>query len=338
MRSNILVALLFLLFICCIHFCNSVNTFDSERIKQQQLLLLKKHTIQQYIQQHLFGTKVLKKCLSRLILPSKNINSNNNVPSGNYNKRINEYNKKINAKILAKAIAQSLKNVHKKIPKLLNSPILKNVHNKILNKIHEKRSMSLLQIKGRLPVNNEQPQPSDNYLRAHHMLKNNQPKVLNSMKNFRLKRIGGGTKATAGCVPMPPSADGIPPFTKYTDAIICDKIDLLKGSAKSAAEFSKKIAGKLPMVAGALVTPPPSIWGGGEGPLPKILDAANLKNFDNLAGPLKQKLGEHQEMFDQTFGKLFSPESGMMESIKGCSEKVLQIDASPCIRSVANRL
>ena len=43
-------------------------------------------------------------------------------------------------------------------------------------------------------------------------------------------------------------------------------------------------------------------------------------------------------MFDQTFGKLFSPESGMMESIKGCSEKVLQIDASPCIRSVANRL
>ena len=331
MRSNILVALLFLLFICCIHFCNSVNTFDSERIKQQQLLLLKKHTIQQYIQQHLFGTKVLTKCLSRLILPSKNINSNNNVPSGNYNKRIN-------AKILAKAIAQSLKNVHKKIPKLLNSPILKNVHNKILNKIHEKRSMSLLQIKGRLPVNNEQPQPSDNYLRAHHMLKNNQPKVLNSMKNFRLKRIGGGTKATAGCVPMPPSADGIPPFTKYTDAIICDKIDLLKGSAKSAAEFSKKIAGKLPMVVGALVTPPPSIWGGGEDPLPKILDAANLKNFDNLAEPLKQKLGEHQEMFDQTFGKLFSPESGMMESIKGCSEKVLQIDASPCIRSVANRL
>ena len=242
MRSNILVELLFLLFICCIHFCNSVNTFDSERIKQQQLLLLKKHTIQQYIQQHLFGTKVLTKCLSRLILPSKNINSNNNVPSSNYNKRINEYNKKINAKILAKAIAQSLKNVHKKIPKLLNSPILKNVHNKILNKIHEKRSMSLLQIKDRLPVNNEQPQPSDNYLRAHHMLKNNQPKVLNSMKNFRLKRIGGGTKATAGCVPMPPSADGIPPFTKYTDAIICDKIDLLKGSAKSAAEFSKKIA------------------------------------------------------------------------------------------------
>ena len=331
MRSNILVEFLFLLFICCIHFCNSVNTFDSERIKQQQLLLLKKHTIQQYIQQHLFGTKVLKKCLSRLILPSKNINSNNNVPSGNYNKRIN-------AKILAKAIAQSLKNVHKKIPKLLNSPILKNVHNKILNKIHEKRSMSLLQIKDRLPVNNEQPQPSDNYLRAHHMLKNNQPKVLNSMNNFRLKRIGGGTKATAGCVPMPPSADGIPPFTKYTDAIICDKIDLLKGSAKSAAEFSKKIAGKLPMVAGAPVKPPPSIWGGGEGPLPKILDAANLKNFDNLAGPLKQKLGEHQEMFDQTFGKLFSPESGMMESIKGCSEKVLQIDASPCIRSVANRL
>ena len=198
--------------------------------------------------------------------------------------------------------------------------------------------MSLLQIKGRLPVNNEQPQPSDNYLRAHHMLKNNQPKVLNSMKNFRLKRIGGGTKATAGCVPKPPSADGIPPFTKYSDAIICDKIDLLKGSAKSAAEFSKKIAGKLPMVAGALVTPPPSIWGGGEDTLPKILDAANLKNFDNLAGPLKQKLGEHQEMFDQTFGKLFSPESGMMESIKGCSEKVLQIDASPCIRSVANRL
>jgi len=114
MRSNILVALLFLLFICCIHFCNSVNTFDSERIKQQQLLLLKKHTIQQYIQQHLFGTKVLTKCLSRLILPSKNINSNNNVPSGNYNKRIN-------AKILAKAIAQSLKNVHKKIPKLLKN-------------------------------------------------------------------------------------------------------------------------------------------------------------------------------------------------------------------------
>ena len=273
----------------------------------------------------------MTKCLSRLILPSKNINSNNNVPSGNYNKRIN-------AKILAKAIAQSLKNVHKKIPKLLNSPILKNVHNKILNKIHEKRSMSLLQIKGRLPVNNEQPQPSDNYLRAHHMLKNNQPKVLNSMKNFRLKRIGGGTKATAGCVPMPPSADGMPPFGKYTDAIKCDKIDLVKGSAKSAAEFSKKIAGKLPMVAGAPVKPPPSIWGGGEGPLPKILDAANLKNFDNLAEPLKQKLGEHQEMFDQTFGKLFSPESGMMESIKGCSEKVLQIDASPCIRSVANRL
>ena len=40
MRSNILVALLFLLFICCIHFCNSVNTFDSERIKFMREMIL----------------------------------------------------------------------------------------------------------------------------------------------------------------------------------------------------------------------------------------------------------------------------------------------------------
>ena len=125
-------------------------------------------------------------------------------------------------------------------------------------------------------------------------------------KSFRLKRVGGGTR---------------------WNLVNADTKEFIKSSVLEppkeyiAAALQKTIDGDLKA--------PPA--------LKSIADMANLKGFSNLPDIVKQHLSEHSELFDQTFGKLFDPESAMAEKSPGCKDKVMAIDASSCINSIANR-
>ena len=74
------------------------------------------------------GSNVLKECLENFAIFPHNAKVEN----------VEEVKRK-NAKLFAKTVVQSLHNVHLKIPKILNSPVLENVHSKMLKKKAFKR-------------------------------------------------------------------------------------------------------------------------------------------------------------------------------------------------------
>eukprot|EP00943_MAST-04B_sp_MAST-4B-sp1_P000661 g661.t1 len=258
--------------------------------------MLRKHAVKQYIYQHLMGSNVLKECLENFAIFPHNAKVEN----------VEEVKRK-NAKLFAKTVVQSLHNVHLKIPKILNSPVLENVHSKMLKKKPLKGFSSLLlEMSKPLSSNFEEPKPSQQYLRSHQkMMENSQP-LLNSGKSFRLKRIGGGT---------------------HWNLISADAKEFIRSSALKAGK--EYVGAALPRIIDGDPEAPPA--------LESIANMANLKGFSNLPDIVRQHLSEHSELFDQTFGKLFDPESAMAEKSQGCKDKVMAIDASSCIKSVANR-
>jgi hypothetical protein len=283
-------------FSLCIFLCNSIRSHSNEIVSQQQLKMLRKHAVKQYIYQHLMASTVLNECLENFVILPHNAKVNNV-----------EKVKRKNAKIFAKIVVQSLHNVHLKIPKVLTSPVLENVHSKMLKKMTLKSPSSLLlEMSKPLPTNFEEPRPPQQYLRSHQkMMKTSQP-LLNSGKSFRLKRVGGGTR---------------------WNLVNADAKEFIKSSAlKPLKEY---VGAALPRIIDGDLKAPPA--------LKSIADMANLKGFSNLADVVKQHLSEHSELFDQTFGKIFDPESAMAEKSQGCKDKVMAIDGSSCINSVANR-
>ena len=90
----------------------------------------------------------------------------------------------------------------------------------------------------------------------------------------------------------------------------------------------------LPMLPSAPKPPaiPPSFYPPAGPPLPGVNGFANMKYIPMAVKLVKQ----HQELFDQTFGRVFDPESVMMEKNQGCRDMVQSISSSPCINTIAN--
>ena len=90
----------------------------------------------------------------------------------------------------------------------------------------------------------------------------------------------------------------------------------------------------LPMLPSGPKAPgnPPSFYPVAGPPLPGVNGLANMKYMPTAVKLVKQ----HQELFDQTFGRVFDPESAMMEKNQGCRDMVQSISSSPCINTIAN--
>lgn len=100
----------------------------------------------------------------------------------------------------------------------------------------------------------------------------------------------------------------------------------LKGSRNSKIPpMLKPSAPKPPAV-------PTSFYPAAGPPLPGVNGFANMKYIPMAVKLVKQ----HQELFDQTFGRVFDPESAMMEKNQGCRDMVQSISSSPCINTIAN--